>query len=397
MIEREKNSKENTKWQFWFLVVFSLLLIETVVYYLPLRFEHKILKGEDHAAMDIMGEEMQGEEHKALYHEEGEVREGLSVNLNVTPVPVTTGAPTRLDFFVNEKPGNVPVTDLEIEHEKMMHVIGVRNDMEEFFHVHPRPFIEFMEGGSSFERDGPKVFGDKLGPTGKFDLFYTFLKPGLYKIWSEVKRDGVNHAFGHPELAVTGAGEPYHKQVSFARNVIVGDYQIALRLDESVPAGREADLLFDAHTLDSFEIELDDYLAAQMHIVIIKDDLKQFIHTHPESLISHNHNHQGFRNLISVAKANGGGHNTLKGGHGVNFHTTFPEPGLYKVFAQFRPAGVDLPQDEALTASFWIKAEEKGALGVAGWWTNLFISLMLIAILSWGVNRFLQVRIENRE
>ncbi|MCH7641334.1 hypothetical protein IID22_04000, partial [Patescibacteria group bacterium] len=54
--------------------------------------------------------------------EEGEVREGLVVNLNFSPVPASTSATTRLDFFVNEKPANEPVTDLEIKHTKFMHV-----------------------------------------------------------------------------------------------------------------------------------------------------------------------------------------------------------------------------------------------------------------------------------
>ena len=43
----------------------------------------------------------------------------------------------------------------------------------------------------------------------------------------------------------------------------------------------------------------------------------------------------------------------------VNFHAVFPETGVYKIFAQFRPKGIDLPQDEAFAASFWIKVEEK--------------------------------------
>ncbi len=39
----------------------------------------------------------------------------------------------------------------------------------------------------------------------------------------------------------------------------------------------------------------------------------------------------------------------------IQFHVMFPEPGLYKVFAQFRPENADLKEDEAIVASFWIK------------------------------------------
>ena len=249
-----------------------------------------------------------------------------------------------------------------------MHVIGVRSDLNEFFHIHPNP---------------------TLAP-GVLSLFYTFQKPGSYKLWSEVKKDGIIHAFGHPQIMVEGEGVKEEKRVSFGRNTMRGDYQIALRIIEPVVAGHEHDLLFDVHTLNSYAVELEDYLGEKMHLAIIKDDLKQFIHTHPESVIPHNQNHQGFLNFISITKANGGGHNTAKGDHGVNFPVTFPEAGLYKVFAQFRPTGIGLSANEALVASFWISVEERAPL-ISAWWGLLLASLIIMGLLSWGVSRFIKV------
>lgn len=362
-----KNPKNN---KITSLILLSVLLLITFVYYLPLRFERQALPTGRQAVLHEKMEEkmdmMHGNEHGTLYHEEGDVREGLAVNLNVTPVPIFVGTTTRLDFFVNQKPGNIPVTDLKIEHEKLMHVIGVRNDLNEFFHIHPQ-----------FIPQAPYLFSTA----------YVFAKPGVYKLWSEVKRDGVNHVFGHPEIAVGGEGERFNKRVGFGRNVIVGDYQAALRLGESVPAGREVDLLFDAHTLDSFEVELEDYLAAKMHLVVIKDDLKQFIHTHPAEEIDHH----GKSPFVRHANANGGGHDTAEAGHGVNFRVSFPEPGLYKAFAQFRPAGAALLPDEALVAPFWIQAEEKAPFHISlSQGALTVISLVLILALSWGVKKYLE-------
>ena len=86
----------------------------------------------------------------------------------------------------------------------------------------------------------------------------------------------------------------------------------------------------------------------------------------------------------------------------IDIMAAFPKPGLYKVFAQFRPKGIELPQDEALTASFWIKVVEAGSVpvadnvgrgaGVLGWWGEVFISLILIAALSWLVNTYIAVK-----
>ena len=376
--EEEKKIEENIiAWRFWFNVVFSLFLIVTFVYYLPLRFRHSAMSTEGMRGDEMMNgeemmhrEEMPGEaEHAALYHEEGEVKEGLAVNLNVTPVPVLSGTVTKLDFFVNQKPGNVPVpaTALEVEHAKLMHVIGVRDDMDEFFHIHP-----------------------VLTETpGLLSVNHVFLQPGLYKMWSEIKKDGANHAIGHPEIAVAGVGSKYDKQISFGRNIIVGAYQVSLKMDEPAVKGREHDLVFDIHTLTGREVAAEDYLAAKMHLAVIKDDLKQFIHTHPDS--SNDPEHGGIK-VINAAFAHGGEEEPLPAGadETINFHVIFPEAGLYKMFAQFRPQGIDLPPDRALTASFWVKVEERAPLAISGWWINLLWSAAAIVMLGFLVRRYLE-------
>src|SRR3989338_10231586 len=221
------------------------------------------------------------EEHgETLYHEEREVKSGPTVNLNITPVPFGVGQAQKLDFFVNEKPGNIPVTDLEIEHEKLMHLIGVRSDLNEFFHIHPEP---------------------ALAP-GLFSEDYVFKAPGIYKLWSEIKKDGTIHAFGHPEISVEGGGVREDKKVSFGRNITVRSYQVALEIAEPVAKEHLHELNFDIHSLTGTEIAVEKYLGEKMHLVIIKDDLKQFIHAHPEEDGVEEHTQN---NLIFQAFAHG--------------------------------------------------------------------------------------------
>ena len=341
--ENQKEKNDSLKFHFWFLVSFSLFLIVTFALYLPLRFEYKAFRD--------MGDPMMGDEHddgaighdRNVYHEEGSVREGVSVNFNIVPVPVLTGASTQLDFFVNQKPGNIPVQaqELQLEHTKLMHVIGVRSDMNEFFHIHPQPTEN----------------------AGFLSTNYIFAKPGLYKVWSEIKKDDTVHSFGHPEFSVRGVGAVSEKQFSFARNVIAGNYQVSLKMEEPVAKGHEHDLSFDIHTLTGQEVGVEDYLGAAMHLTIIKEDWKQFIHTHPEGV-----------------------------DETINFHVVFPEAGLYKMFAQFRPQGADLPADKAVTVSFWVKVEEKAPIGVSSRWFLFIISAVFILILSWVVARYLKVK-----
>ncbi|MDP3697487.1 MAG: hypothetical protein Q8R55_05740 [Candidatus Taylorbacteria bacterium] len=403
------------QWHFWWLVVFSFLLIITFVYYLPAMFlnqsmilhdavpmgipiDESKLHGHDPSgtsmpntsptatsgAMMSPGPVMTSTSEHAIhggvaYHEEGDAKDGLVVNLNISPVPYNVGDSLKMDFFVNQKPGNLPVpaSNLEINHTKKIHVVGLRSDMNEFFHIHPKE-----------SQDNEALF----------TINHTFNKPGLYKIWSDVKKDGTSHVFGHPEVNVNGEGSREEKQVSFSRNVTVNNYQVSLVTDGTVVKARGVVLTFDIHTLTGQEITVENYLDAQMHLVLIKDDWKQFIHAHPAGAANDEHS---FNNIISTVYANGNDdHGTPSGGtpsgdEVITFNATFPEAGLYKTFAQFRPQGIDLPADEAITAEFWLQVEEKAPFPVSQWWGLLLVSVLLIAGLSWWVKKYLVVKPED--
>ncbi|OGZ96008.1 MAG: hypothetical protein A2847_00070 [Candidatus Sungbacteria bacterium RIFCSPHIGHO2_01_FULL_50_25] len=291
------------------------------------------------------------------------------MDFTAAPTPILSGSPAELNFFVNEKPRGDPIDAslLQVEHEKRMHVIGVRSDLNEFFHIHPNP----------------------TSTPGVFTVRGAFSKPGVYKIWSETKKDGVIHAIGHQEFSVLGEGAVSEKIVSFGRSVISGEYQVSLELDEPVIKGREYDLSFDIHARAGKEVGFEDYLGAKMHVVVISDDLREFIHTHPEEEDVHE-----ARGFVSDAYAHGGApdENTGAADETVDFHVTFPRAGLYRVFAQFRPQGANLPPDEALFAGFWVRVDEKAPQQVSEWWGLFLGSLIAIALLSILVKKFIAVK-----
>src|SRR5437660_638459 len=68
-------------------------------------------------------------------YEDAQVKQVVSVNLLAGDARIDQ--PITLRFFVNEKPRGVPVDSLQVEHEKLMHIIGIRDDLSEFFHIHP--------------------------------------------------------------------------------------------------------------------------------------------------------------------------------------------------------------------------------------------------------------------
>ena len=353
-------------WRFWLSVLLSVFLIVTFGFYLPERFQYQGII-----------ESVMPHAHDAQSHEENEVTSGIAVNLSISPVPVMTGSSTRLDFLVNNKPDSSPVpsTALEYEHTRLMHVIGVRDDMNEFFHIHPYP----------------------TSTPGLLSVDYVFSKPGRYRIWSEIKKDGENHVFGHPIFSVAGVGEKSNKQVVVSHSTSVDGYQVAVNYQEPLARKQESEISFDINDMFGDAVEVEPYLAADMHLTIIKDDWTQFIHTHPEGHEMENmDNHHGLIiPVINEAHAHGveeeGTLAEHMSGKQITFHVVFPEAGVYRMYAQFRPKGIGLPVDESLTAMFWVRVEEIAPLQVSQF-SLIVISLILMAVLSLVVKKMLVVK-----
>ncbi len=371
--------------RFWTYLILTFLLIVTFVYYLPTRF---LLQAQ---MPNGMMEDMTppGE---AVYYEENDVTVGLAVNF--LPLAISTvGTPTEeLRFFVNDRPSGLPVPNyvLEIDNTKLMHVIGVRDDLEEFFHIHPAPTTI----------------------PGVFSASYTFAASGNYKVWSEIKQGGTVHTFGHKPFSVGQLGASQIKPVSFSRQIEVGKYKVNLNLDEPIMADHEHNLAFSILDSNGQPVALADYLGTKIHLSIIKDDWSEFIHTHPLN-DGDVHASAPFK-FTARALANGSEvHDlmeTMPMEDMISFVVNFPEPGFYRAFAQFRPANANLGQDDYLLASFWIEVEDQDRAGastlrpVGGgtsrtltgtwsgvWWTRFIVSIIAIVILSWLIKRLIKV------
>ncbi len=340
----------------------------------------------------------------AQLHEEGEITEGLVVNI-IAPKNPRAGVPVKLQFFVNEKPSGKPVDDLEIAHEKYIHIIGMRDDLTQFFHLHP-----------------------KKTKAGTWEVSHTFTEGGTYKIWSDIKQGGIAHTFGHTKLSVVGKDgsviSSAKQSVDFLSNTMVGDYQVALSYDAPLAKGRGETIRLAVKNLYGNGVELENYLGAPMHLVLVKDDLSEYVHTHPGAAVSpggeitpdntghdDSDGHHGMINgeepklsevIIKTARAHGGVEEPHLEPSELPFSVTFPTEGVYKLFAQFRPKDANLAPDEAIRAEFYIKVAKEGSKIVSSsasrvdpqvrWWSLLIISLFLMSILSYGVHRFLQVK-----
>ena len=250
---------------------------------------------------------------------------GVRVEL-VAPQTVEPNTPTRLTYRLAEAASGAPITDVLVSHEQPMHLIAVRRDLAQFQHVHPQP----------------------TGRPGEYDIELSFPSAGTYILYDEFARAGGQDILKRDELTVqypSGAAS----LVEDTRPKTVGNVRVSLHADGSLTAGSEARLivqLADPATGRGLST-LKPYLGAAAHVVILTEDAGTFAHTHGESGGAGGHHGQA-----TDAHGGHGGHGGQAGGIGpeIAFHHTFPAPGLYKVWGQFKTT-----DGQIVTADFVVR------------------------------------------
>ncbi len=399
-ISEKDEEKKVLHMQAKFYIALSLLLALTFIYVLPNKFLQEASNQNDDKMMEMNDEDMAMMDHmsKMVFHEEGEINEGLVVNL-MPSISRMSGVTSSLQFFVNLKPNGMPVDDLDIERGKYMHVIVARDDLTQFSHIHP----------------------EKIS-SGTWKVEHIFSEPGIYKVWSDVTYKGVTHSFGHPAFTVVPNKDNQKIStlistpapvVDFAKNIVLGDYQVGIAYPEPIVMGRDTQIDFAVKNVLGQGVLLEPYLAAPAHLAVLKDDLTVYMHTHPNDHGGGKDmpkdmpkSHEGF-NFIRQALANGIPKGTpIIPSSSLSFDINFPKAGVYKLFLQFRPEGIELPVDKSLVGEVYVNVLENGPAYPVLVSTNddhgnqpplskivlVFISLFILAILSRGVYKFIQIK-----
>ncbi len=228
---------------------------------------------------------------------------GLDVRLEL-PGAVRPGEPTRLLISVTNTRTGGPVEDLTRSHEAWMHLIATRDDLGTFSHIHPQP----------------------TGRPGQLAVDITFPTSGRYVVNTEFRRQG-QMADVHARQVLTIFG-PVPQPVTLTagpRTAVL--HGVRVRLDGDVKAGQVSDLHYtfaDAATGRPVD-DLQPYLAAAGHIVIMRADGQTFAHEHATATDSDG------RPIFALPGTTFG--------PGLNVHAEFPTAGIYQLWAQFRLAG----------------------------------------------------------
>ena len=240
-------------------------------------------------------------------------RPSYCIESNSAVSTVTPLVPFTYSFSIVDNNGNV-LKDFTIEREKLLHLIVVRKDLQEFQHVHP-------------------VFAPA---TGMFTLSgLTLPTAGEYRIFADfTPKNAPLDAEGAPvptntfeDAVAEGAYAPQQLGHDSASDT-VDDYSVLLAtIPQQLTKG--ANMFTFTVTRNGTPVtNLEDYLGALGHAVILKEGTLDYIHTH------------------ALANTSSSQNGTIK------FHVEFPSAGKYKVFMQFQHQG------KILTSSFVVSVAD---------------------------------------
>ncbi len=290
--------------------------------------------------------------------------------LRTEPAEVRAGQAAQLVFTVKDRQG-ATVRDLPLVHEKPMHLLVVSEDLSEFYHIHPDP-----------------------QPDGSYRVAHTFPNGGRYKLYADFTPPGSSQIVDRIDLNVAGAAR---ERVGLTEDreltKTVDGLRVTMRPDGALRAGQELMLNFAvADARSSAPVtDLQPYLGALAHFVIISEDATDFLHAHPMT-------------PEEMARSGGGGghgggatNDNHNDSHGASMqrqdgqrdaspsqvaaHTSFPRAGLYKVWAQFQR------NNQVVTVPFVVRVaagEERNVNGAQANATNIPADAIRITVSSGG-------------
>jgi hypothetical protein len=215
---------------------------------------------------------------------------GYTLDLLGDSVAAGPDAPVTFRILADD---GAPVTSFDVAHDEDLHLVAVRRDLAGFQHVHP----ELGDDG---------VWTTTLDLTsGSWRLFADFVPSG----------DGENHILG-ADLAVPGPFEPDALPAPSATAQVDG-YTVVLT--GALEAGRETELQLSVSRDGVPVTDLQPYLGSYGHLVVLRAGDLGYLHVHP--------------------LGEPGDPGVAPGPH-VDFATTAPSAGTYRLFLDFKHGDV---------------------------------------------------------
>ena len=237
---------------------------------------------------------------------EPSVRGEYTFLLKSDPQRPRPGEPTKLHFTISDPQSGERVKNYVINHEKLFHLFIVSQDLLEYQHIHPQRHDD-----------------------GTFSVEAILPKPGLYKLHADFFPSGGQPQIIHRELVTAGYvpkktshSQPLTPDAKLVKTI--DSMTVTLEPGGPLVAGTLIPLTFrlaDAATGEPVR-DLEPYLGAWGHTLILNADQSDYLHTHPTEMLP-----------------SGAANATRRGGPNVDFNAMFPAAGDYRIWTQFQRAG----------------------------------------------------------
>lgn len=229
------------------------------------------------------------------------------VRLATTPAVVKPGEKFRLTFYVSHPKTAGQVKEFNIVHDMPFHLFVVSQDLNYFAHLHP-----------------------EQQRSGRFTIETIVPKAGAYVVYGDIFPVGGLRQVAHLSLVTAGFdGDLFSSQAQLEPDQTLtrtlDGLRFALTLNPAQPVGgKPATLKYRLTNEKTGEPvkDLEPYLGAWGHTLILSEDAREYIHSHPTEMIPD-----------GVDRA------TIHGGADVSFDAFFPRPGHYRIWTQFQRQG----------------------------------------------------------
>jgi plastocyanin len=238
-----------------------------------------------------------------------EVQHQGRIDLLTDRARIQTDEPVHLTLVFHDSQGRA-VRFLEKVHQQPVHLIVVSKDLAEFDHIHPEPV-----------------------PGDAFSVTHTFTRAGEYWLYADYTAPGEPPSVARFSVAVTGGPrKPVMLHIDTEYTKTVEGIQVAFTAPQRLDAGRDLPLAFTLTDAANHQpiADLDPWLGAWGHIMIVGGNGESFIHAHPlesagteTSLLPHTH----------AAPVSGPSPSTIR------TVTGFRSAGIYKLWFQFQRHG----------------------------------------------------------
>jgi Cu+-exporting ATPase len=246
---------------------------------------------------------------------------GLRVTLDAPDI-IRPDHPTRVVVQVRDAESGDLVDDLTRTHQVWMHMIVTRADLGTFAHLHPEP----------------------TGTAGEYAVEATFPTGGSYTVHTEFRRQGqMADILDSHTLSVDGVSPvPVAVPAGDVRTYTGAGVQVTLDGAAHVGGSSDFTLGFTRPDRNAVVDDLQPYLGAAGHVVVMRADGAAFAHRHAETF------DDSGRPVLALPGTTFGPE--------LDLHVRFDRPGAYRLWAQFQ-----LVDGTVVTAPFVVHATTASA------------------------------------